>query len=297
MKKILAICGLALALTGCADEPVMVPAPTAYALPPKMMLNVKVINLADRSGKQQMNSPYKNNDFNPTIAEAMKQWAGDRLQAVGTNGQAIIVIKDAALIAQSLFTSDSIDTWFTRQQGLKYTGHAEISLEATAAPGFAMADASATRSVTLPEHPSAEERRQAYYTLLNGLMRDLGQNMDASIQAHMSDFLVSSPTYGVSAIPTAPTTSSTGMMNPAPMTDSAVFVPPMDDVVVPTNATDNYAIHPAPLNQPSIRPSTMQPVAVGMPQAVAPAPTPSNSSAHVMEIPLSGPSARSSVTP
>jgi hypothetical protein len=202
MKKLCAAFGLLLALTACETQQAPPPAHTSAAPPPKIALDVQVINLADRSGQQPVSSPYNSNRFSPTIADAIKQWASDRLQAAGQSGQAIIVIKDASLIAQPMPIKEGIDGWFTRQQGVKYIGRAEVSIEANGRPGFSMADAVATRAVTLPENPTPIEKQDAYYTMLNGLMKDLGQNLETGIQTHMGSFIVSQQVYGVTAVPT-----------------------------------------------------------------------------------------------
>jgi hypothetical protein len=202
MKKLFAAFGLLLALSACETEQAPPPAHSAHTLPPKISLDVQAINLADRSGLQPNSSPYNTDRFTPTISEAIRQWASDRLQAAGQSGQAIIVIKDASLIQQPLPVSHGIDGWFTRQQGVKYIARAEVSLEANGRPGFALTDAVATRAVTLPEDPTPVEKQDAYFSLLNGLMKDLGQNMETGIQTHMGGFIVTPQVYGVTAVPT-----------------------------------------------------------------------------------------------
>jgi hypothetical protein len=190
MKKILSALTLLALLTACAsDEPV--PAPKmAYSLPPKIGLDVQSINLVDRSGPQPANSPYATNNFQPTIADAVRQWASDRLQASGPSGQAIVVLKDASLIEAPLVVDHGMDAWLTRQQASKYVAHVEVQIEANGRPGYGLATAQASRFETLPENPTAAERQKAYIDVLNGLMRDLGQNLEGALQQHMHDFIV-----------------------------------------------------------------------------------------------------------
>jgi hypothetical protein len=200
MKKITAALSLLVSLAACSEQapPPMV---SSGALPPKIALDVQTISLADRSGIQPASSPYNSNHFTPTIDDAVKQWATDRVQATGQTGQAIIVIKDASLTSQPLQLETGFDSWFTRQQAFKYTGHAEVSFEANGREGFATADAAATRSVTLPEDPTPIERQEAYFTLLNGLMKDLGTNLESAIQSHMGNFVVTAPVLGAASAP------------------------------------------------------------------------------------------------
>ena len=206
MKKIIAALGFVAALSACSSEP-MPPLPD-HPVQSKISLDVQAVTLADRSGLQMSRSLYKNNHFSPTIADQIKQWAGTRLQAVGQSGQAIVIIKDASLTEQALPKKTGMDSWLTRQQGVKYTGRAEVVVEAKAHEGFATTDAVATRSVTLPENPSPIEKQDAYYTLVTGLMKDLESNLNAGIQSHMGNFIITAPLSDAPALPVSPKTSS-----------------------------------------------------------------------------------------
>lgn len=201
MKKLIALVGLSFALVACADGQTTPSVTFSRPMQPKLALDVQTISLTDRTTLQPANSPYNSNNFSPTIADAIKQWAGDRLQAVGQTGNAIVVIKDATLTAQPIATQSGMESWFTRQQSVKYVGRAEVSIEANGRNGFAMADGTAARSVTLPEDPTPAERQDAYTNLLNGLMKDLAQNLDAAIQSHMGGFIMRAPTLGSTAVP------------------------------------------------------------------------------------------------
>ena len=247
MKKLFLACGLMLALTSCADEP----APTVLDARPtgeKIRLDVQVINMADRSSAQPLSSPYSGNHFTPTIDEAIKQWAADHMQAVGQSGRAIVIIKDASLSAEPLPMKSGMDSWFTRQQSVKYVGHAQVSLEANGAEGYAITDASATRSVTLPENPTPSEKQDAYYALINGLMKDLDANLQAGIHEHMNKFVITAPIYGATASP-VPVVSAPAA--PAPI---AVAAPVVAAPVAPTAGNGLAIVAPAPVSVPSPAP-------------------------------------------
>lgn len=212
MKKSLAAFALILSLAACADD-MKPPVQYTRTTESKIALDVRVISLADRSLTPGSNG-YAGNNFSPTISEAVKQWASDRLQAVGQTGDAIVIIKDASLTAQPLATKTGMDSWFTRQQGLKYVGHVQVAVEAKSGDSFAVTDASATRTLTLPENPTDAEKRDAYATMLNGLMKDLERNLDSGIQSHLNRFITTMPTYGTTAVPAAATTDSAIMQQP-----------------------------------------------------------------------------------
>ena len=62
--------------------------------------------------------------------------------------------------------------------------------------------------MTLPEDPTNLEKQNAYFTMLNGLMKDLGENLETGIQSHMANFITTAPVYGVTAIPAKPLTGA-----------------------------------------------------------------------------------------
>jgi len=190
MKNITALL-FVLSLAACADSP---PPPVKTSLPtgPALNLDVRTVSLADRNGIQPADSPYYKNDFHPTIAEAIRQWAGDRLKAVGSTGDAIVIIKDASLTAQPI---PHTNTMFKREQAWKYTAHADVEVEIKGGNrgDYALASASSSRFETLAENPSLAEKQNAYAIVLNGVMQDLNRNLEASIREHMAPYLVTAP--------------------------------------------------------------------------------------------------------
>ena len=236
MKKIVAAICLMASLVACSSEE-MPPVAANHVLPPKMALDVKTISLADRSGIQPANSPYNTNHFSPKISDAIKQWATDRLQANGQSGQAIVIIKDASLKAQPIAVKeDFFDNLFTRQQGVKYIGHAEVSIEANGRSGYAMTNASATRILTLPENPTDIEKQDAYYSMLTPLMKDLGENLEAGIQAHMASFITAAPASMSYSAPRGNVQSTVGQDMMAPEAPSSFNTAPstVEPALAPT---------------------------------------------------------------
>ncbi len=213
IKNAVAAFSFALLLAACAGDAPPPIASTEKPRLPKIALDVKTVSLADRSGAQT-SSVFKANSFSPTIAEAIKQWAVDRLQAAGQTGNAIVLIKDASLVAQPISVKKDgfFDDLLTRHQGVKYIGHAEVSIEASGREGYAMASADATRVLTLPENPTSLEKQEAYYAMLNGLMKDLGEHLDSGIKQHMSSMIVDA---SVNAAPVAPVSPSVSSSSPA----------------------------------------------------------------------------------
>ena len=181
MKK-LALTLLAVAsLAACSSAPV---ANYGTSLPPRINLDVEKIHLIDRT------VPNSDVSFKPSINEALHQWAVDRLGAVGRDGAALITVKDVSISTEALPMESGFSAWFTRQQGSKYVAHASIELAVRKGSETAFANAEASRWESMPEDPTAEERKQAYFTVLNGLMRDLGTNLETNMQEHLQNYVV-----------------------------------------------------------------------------------------------------------
>ena len=126
----------------------------------------------------------------PTIANALRRWATEKLVAVGTTGEAIVVIRDSSLKAQPIPHSDSM---FTRQQTSKYVGHAEVEIDVTGHGNRGQVSAQASQFETLPETPTSAERQAAYTKVLNALMRDMSNNLRRGINDHIGNFVVTAP--------------------------------------------------------------------------------------------------------
>ena len=182
MKKI-ALTLIALAsLAACSSEPVA--GSYGTSLPARINLDVEKINLIDRT------SPAAVENFKPSISEAVHQWAVDRLAASGRTGDALVTVRDISITTQPLPVETGFSAWFTRQQASKYVAHAEVEIAVHKGTDVAYATAEASRWESLPEDATLEERKQAYYTVLNGLMRDMGKNLEQNVQQHLQAYVV-----------------------------------------------------------------------------------------------------------
>jgi len=187
---------LALFISSCAS-PAPAPAPLDYPQLGKISLDVKDLTFVDRGIEQMPAAPVVKN-LQPSVADALHIWASQRLQAVGGDGIAAFVVKNAYVTEEALPAESS---WFQRPQTGKLTGHVEIEFDARGKQGYALATANAARSVTLSENPSDGEKQDAYNTLLSGMMQDLDKYLDQAIHDHMKDFIVNDPVIG-SRLPT-----------------------------------------------------------------------------------------------
>jgi hypothetical protein len=109
-------------------------------------------------------------------ADAIRQMAQDRLQALGTSGRAVLAINDASII----------------RRGGVYQGSLAIELDiytsANTRAAFAEARVSATRPVT-----SGESTRRTLYELTKQLMDALNVELEYQVRRSLRDWLVEAP--------------------------------------------------------------------------------------------------------
>ena len=124
---------------------------------------------------------------------AMRRWAQDRLTATGAPGRrARFVVKDARVVEEKLARTQGIRGAFTRDQTERYT----ITLEATLqivgprpATSEAFAVARATRSSTVAESVTVNQRERVWYELLEEAMRDLDSEFERQIRGNLAQYL------------------------------------------------------------------------------------------------------------
>ena len=123
-------------------------------------------------------------------AQAMRNWATDRLRATGTSGQAKFIIVDASVKAERLRKKEGLKAMFTLEQAARYDARLEAKLEIETAGGLGkgFATATATRHRTIPEAASINERDDALYRFIEATAKDFDRVMSANIDRHLAPF-------------------------------------------------------------------------------------------------------------
>lgn len=123
----------------------------------------------------------------------LRQWASDRLAATGTGERFVrFVIRDAKVIEAELPRTRGITGQFTKDQSQRY----DLSLAATIEireeranyrAGFA--DASATRSRTVREDITVNEREKAWFDMVEAAMNEINAEFERQIRGNLARFL------------------------------------------------------------------------------------------------------------
>lgn len=173
-----------------APGPVRLPDMT-FTDRPRFLLDVAEIQVVD-----QYQPPFRLPNIEHQVpvspAKAAERWARDRLIPVGASGVAVVTIKDARVIENSLRVTPGVQGVFTKDQAARYDAFIEMSVEIKpmnimAPEGAASGRAERSRSVAEGITPNENDR--VLYELVEGLMRDVDLQLDVNIQRFLAAFI------------------------------------------------------------------------------------------------------------
>ncbi|MDP6829410.1 MAG: hypothetical protein QF521_07965 [Alphaproteobacteria bacterium] len=159
---------------------------------PVIELNVARIDIVEQY-RSPLRPPNVEHELPLAPAKAMRNWANDRLRAVGSSGRAVFVIADASVKAQPLQKKKGLKAMFTLDQAARYNARLEARLEVETAAGLGkgFAAAAATRQRTMPEAVSMNDRDDALYRFVEEATKDFDRVMVANIDRHLAPFKAS----------------------------------------------------------------------------------------------------------
>ncbi len=119
------------------------------------------------------------------------EWARDRLQAVGQRGQATYTIIEARAVRVPLPRSSGMNAALKTEQSDRFDLSITVKLEA----GNPLSGKSGTltetvtRSQTVPENMTLNQREVVLFNLLDAAMKDLNARMEASIPQYLGPLI------------------------------------------------------------------------------------------------------------
>ncbi len=129
----------------------------------------------------------------PTILtlSAALRWATDRLRAVGESGLARVIVREAGVVEVALEKSTGLKGVFTAEQTERYVARLVVDIEIRSERGYkdAFVSAEATRSRTVPENITINQREKVFFDLTAALMNDINAELEALIAQHFGDYL------------------------------------------------------------------------------------------------------------
>ncbi len=138
-----------------------------------------------------MTAPHIEHTIPQSPERVMRRWSDDRLDVTGGDNFARFIILDATVTEQALATDGTLTAVFTNEQALRYEAAAEAVLEIRNASGGFLGNATArvTRTITIPENATLNERDQALFDFIDRLIQNFDTEMDANIRTHLAQWI------------------------------------------------------------------------------------------------------------
>ena len=139
-----------------------------------------------------MRAPNVEHLFPTPPEDALRRWANDRLEAAGRRGVARFVVKEAGVTETPLEVETGFTGAFKKQQSARFEATVEAILELVDERGFrkGFASARASRSRTVGEDITLDERNRTWFDLTESLMRDFNAEMERNIGLYFGGYLL-----------------------------------------------------------------------------------------------------------
>jgi hypothetical protein len=187
----LSLVGLVLILAACEAPSLPEPIPPlTYDHLPPIALNVAQIEVIEEYAPT-LRSPNVEHLFPTSPARAIRQWAKDRLRAVGETGTARFIIQDARVVETKLEKAKGLRGAFTKEQSERYDGRLQVTLEIRSERGFrdAFATGQADHSNTAIEGISLEDRERLFHAMTAALVDAATVELEKNIEQFLRDYL------------------------------------------------------------------------------------------------------------
>jgi hypothetical protein len=186
--KLVGLVLLALLLVSCSTPPQRQAFPeiTFQHLQP-FRLDVARVQIVD--GYQPDPGADIDNQFPEAPAAVARQWAEDRLTAVGHQGEAIYTITLAKATQTSLKRSQGMSAMTHKDQSDRYDLAITVNLEVRSGGKSGAVTAKAARSQTVREDMTLNQREGVLFNLLDVTMKDLNAQMEKLIPHYLAGFV------------------------------------------------------------------------------------------------------------
>lgn len=175
---------------GCSSKPP--PPPPDVTFDHLAPINLNVITVETRSiYSPPLAPPNVDHRFPVPPEQAMKRWADHRLRSVGLSETSRFTILRASVVEERLRTDTGLLDRVKIEPAARYTATLEGQLEIFDASGRRVKGASArvSRTRSLKEGLTADERDRAWIDLTNSVMRDFDASMTEAIKKYLADWV------------------------------------------------------------------------------------------------------------
>lgn len=189
-KRMLLLLSMLVIASGCAsDPPPPLPDVTFDHLAP---INLDVITVETRSSyRPPLAPPNVDHRFPIPPEQAMRRWASRRLKSVGVAETSRFTILRASVVEERLRTDTGLLDPVKIEPAARYTATLEGQLEIFDASGRRVKSATArvSRTRSLKEGLTANERDRAWIDLTKSVMRDFDASMTEAINKYLAGWV------------------------------------------------------------------------------------------------------------
>lgn len=122
---------------------------------------------------------------------AARRWAGDRLVPAGNSGAIVFTITDATVAETGLERTRGVRGVVTTDQSERYDGRLAATIDIRGVGGRSgRVSAEATRSRTVPENISLNDRDKVWFEITEALITDLDRELETAINQFLRPFLL-----------------------------------------------------------------------------------------------------------
>ncbi len=179
------------ALAAC-ETPIAVPryADITFRHRPKINLDVAKVTVVEAyQGPGAL--PNVEHEFPIPPQRMARNWARDRLNAVGSSGEVVFTIREAPVIEVPLEKKQGLSGLVTVDQAERYEARlvVEMRAENPALGNQASAVTSVERKRTVPEDITINEREGIWYKMTEDMAGDLDKQLQDSLHQYFGAFL------------------------------------------------------------------------------------------------------------
>ena len=191
VSRCVALAVLAVIVAACETTTVQPHYPTiTFSHLAPVNLDVAAVEYVDQYVPPQK-APNVDHLFPVPPSIVAKRWAQDRLLATGVTRRARVVLVTASVTETPLAKTTGLTGAFTIDQVARYDATAEMRVEIVTDAGVVegRASAIATRSQTVPEDITLNQRDQIWFEMTEALMRDLDGQLANSMKLYLGRWI------------------------------------------------------------------------------------------------------------
>jgi len=183
-------------VAACSSAPPPPPqfADIRFTNKPPIVLRASIVDIRDEY-EPPFKPPFVEQTFPIPPARAVANWARDRLKATDPSSpqRVRVTITDASVKEIDLRLTPGLRGAFTKDQSQRYDASVALRVDLLDDHGSPVRSvtASATRSRTVAEDITLNDRDRVFYTMTEQLMQDLDQDLDSKIRGSFDPYVVS----------------------------------------------------------------------------------------------------------